>query len=128
MTTTGATAAAWALAAATFAAMVLAGGAVRATLVLVLVAAQVALHLAATRWLGPSSWRRVAVLWSVQASLTWLVAGAATTPSVLVYIGTGLVFALVAEVVLRAVGRFAAHDAVPGPADTAPLPVIDGEG
>lgn len=120
------------LAAGVFAALLLTAGPLRAVLVLVAAALQVGLHLVTDRAHGPSSWRRFPVLWSVQASLTWLVAGDPTTVSVVVYIAIGLVFALVAEVVLRAVGRFAAADDDTGsgrePTDTAPLPVHDSEG
>lgn len=140
-TRTGAAATAWLLAAAVVAAMLLITGSLRDVSVLVLAVVQVVLHLLAVRSLGPSSPRRVAVLWSVQAGLTWLVAGDPTTTSVLVYAAIGFVFALVAEVVLRLVARFATVDGPldeadeddgprgdPRPTDTAPLPVRDGEG
>lgn len=133
-TGTGATAGAWALAAAVAAAVLLAPDPARTVLVLVLAAAQAALALVAHRAAGPSAWRRVAVLWSLQAGLTWAVAGEPTTASALVYLTVGIVFALAAEGVLRLAGRFAeppVPDDGPPPTDTAPLPVVgdtDGEG
>lgn len=122
------TTAAWALAAATAAAMVLLPGVARVVAVLVLVVAQVGVQVLASRSRGPSSGRRTAGLWSVEAGLMWLVAGEPTTTSALVYLATGLVFAVVADVVLRLVGRVADADREAGPArtDTAPLPVHDG--
>jgi hypothetical protein len=128
---TGPATAAWALAAATAAAMVTLSGTPRTVVVLVLVLAQLGVQVLATRARGPSSWRRIAGLWSVEAGVTWSVAGEPTTTSALVYLATGLVFALVADVVLRLLGRFTddGPEAGPEPArtDTAPLPVHDGE-
>ena len=124
------TAAAWELAAATAAAMVTLPGVARDVAVLVLVVAQVGVQVLASRTWAPSSWRRVAGLWSVEAGVMWLVAGEPTTTSALVYLATGLVFAVVADLVLRLVGRVADADAETGDGptrtDTAPLPVHDG--
>lgn len=134
--TTATTAAAWALAAAVAAAMLTLSGVARDVAVLVLVVAQLGVQVLATRARGPSSRRRIAGLWSVEAGVMWLVAGEPTTTSALVYLATGLVFAVVADLVLRLVGRVAdadaepdsAQDSAPTRSDTAPLPVHDGEG
>ncbi len=129
--TTTATAA-WALAAAAAVAMVALSGVPRDVVVLVLVVAQLGVQVLAARTRGPSSWRRIAGLWSVEAGAMGLVAGEPTTTSALVFLATGLVFAVVADLVLRLVGRVADTgtdadpDAGPVRTDTAPLPVHDG--
>lgn len=136
-TGTGSTTAAWALAVATAATMLLVPDPGRTGLVLVLAAAQAGLALFAHRATSPSAWRRVAVLWSVQAGLTWAVAGEATTTSALVYLAVGIVFASAAEGVLRLVGRMVEAPVVDedecdaagaAPTDTAPLPVTGPDG
>lgn len=84
-------------------------------------------------------WHQLVAAWSVQAGLTWLVAGDPTTTSALVYLACGLVFAVLlvgflAVMDRRAPGDLAdppaeADDAVDDevvanrPTDTAPLPV-----
>ena len=102
--------------------------------VVLLAAGQVALYLAVVRHRAPGAALRIPVLWSVQAGLTWAVAGSPSPESVVAFVAVGLVFAVAGHVVLQMVGR-AADRATPddehsdtAPPDTAPLPVVDGSG
>jgi hypothetical protein len=73
--------------------------------------------------------RHYVLAWSGQAGLTYAVTGDPTTASALVYLGVGVVFAAVVVAVLALTGgqeETAWLDEEPR-ADTAPLPVVEGE-
>jgi hypothetical protein len=106
--------------------MVLAGPhGVAVVIIALLVAVQVGLLLAVRR--GLTRARQFLLAWSGEAGLSFLVAGDPTVASALVYLGVGLVFALVVVAGLaltRSWGEPAPqqrHD------DTQPLPVPDGD-
>jgi hypothetical protein len=73
--------------------------------------------------------RQFVLAWSGQAGLTYAVTGDPTLASALVYLGVGVVFAAVVVAVLALTGgrqETAWLDEEPR-ADTAPLPVVEGE-
>ena len=115
-----ATVAACALGAGVAAAMLLAGGSL--LLVVILVVAQVALLVAVRD--GARRARQFVLAWSAEAGLTHAVAGDPTVVSALVYLAVGLVFAVVAVAFLA---FFRPGTEEEPRADTAPLPVVDGD-
>lgn len=117
--------AACALAAVVFGAMTALDGVLRDVVVLAVDATLVVGHLLVVRTVGPARWQRGVVLWAAQAGLTWLVAGDPSRASAVVFIGVGLVFALVADLVLELVRRHTERADGVGSTGTAPLPAVD---
>jgi hypothetical protein len=108
------------------AAMVLAGpGGLALAATVVLVGVQVALLPGVRR--GALAVRRFLLAWSAEAGLTYPVAGDPTVASALVYLGVGLVFAVVVVVGLALTRP--AEEPLGGESrrDTQPLPVVDGD-
>jgi hypothetical protein len=118
------TAAAGVAAAGVAAAMLLTGpGGLVLVLAVVLGGAQLALLLRVRD--GAVRARRFLLAWSGQAGLTYAVAGDPGAASALVYLGVGLVFAVVVVIGLSAMRRLDEPGAEEPRADTQPLPVID---